>query len=69
MAMAVLLASVAGRAAAADVPKHEAPIPTATLGLMRAKDTTPGAPVLIRTYKKEAELEVCKGGAVQWELT
>src|SRR3954468_17356414 len=60
MTMAVLLASVYGSAAAADVAKHEAPIPAATLALMRAKDTTPTAPVLIRTYKKEAELEVWK---------
>src|SRR6185295_8846425 len=60
MTMAVLLASVYGSAAAADVAKHEAPIPAATLALMRAKDTTPPAPVLIRTYKKEAELEVWK---------
>jgi len=60
MTMAVLLASVYGSAAAADVPKHEAPIPAATLALVRAKDTTPTAPVLIRTYKKEAELEVWK---------
>src|SRR3954471_4334719 len=60
MTMAVLLVSVYGSAAAADVAKHEAPIPAATLALMRAKDTTPTAPVLIRTYKKEAELEVWK---------
>src|SRR4051794_33294571 len=60
MTMAVLLASVYGSAAAADAAKHEAPIPAATLALMRAKDTTPTAPVLIRTYKKEAELEVWK---------
>ena len=47
-------------AAPADPPKHEAPIPAATLALIRAKDTTPAAPILIRTYKKEAELEVWK---------
>jgi murein L,D-transpeptidase YafK len=59
----VALMTLAGqdvRAAAGDVPKHEAPIPAATLGLMRAKDTNPAAPILIRTYKKEAELEVWK---------
>jgi murein L,D-transpeptidase YafK len=59
-ATAVLLASLGGRAAAGDVPKHETPIPAATLALMRAKDTTSTAPILIRTYKKEAELEVWK---------
>src|SRR3954454_16796055 len=60
---AVVLASLAGAgvcAAPGDRPKHEAPIPTATLALMRAKDTTPAASILIRTYKKEAELEVWK---------
>src|SRR3954447_26917186 len=60
---AVVLPMLAGPGASAapgDLPKHEAPIPTATLALMRAKDTTPAAPILIRTYKKEAELEVWK---------
>lgn len=42
------------------VPKHLAPIPSATLALMAARDTAPGAPILIRTFKKEAELEVWK---------
>src|SRR3954471_12955058 len=58
--IAVLLTSAGARAAPDGLPKHEAPIPTATLALMRAKDTTPAAPILIRTYKKEAELEVWK---------
>jgi len=60
---AVALTTLTGpsvHAAPADPPKHEAPIPAATLALMRAKDTTPAAPILIRTYKKEAELEVWK---------
>ena len=55
-----VLANPGARAVAGDLPKHEAPIPAATLALMRAKDTTPAAPILIRTYKKEAELEVWK---------
>jgi len=55
-----MLAGPGVSAAPGDLPKHEAPIPTATLALMRAKDTTPAAPILIRTYKKEAELEVWK---------
>jgi len=61
---AVVLPMLAGPGVSAapggDLPKHEAPIPTATLALMRAKDTTPAAPILIRIYKKEAELEVWK---------
>ena len=40
--------------------KATAPIPIQTLALMAAKNTSPSAPVLIRTYKKEAELEVWK---------
>src|SRR3954449_6301462 len=59
MALAAL-ASSGERVSAGDLPKHEAPIPAATLALIRAKDTTPAAPILIRTYKKEAELEVWK---------
>jgi hypothetical protein len=53
MALAAL-ASSGERVSAGDLPKHEAPIPAATLALIRAKDTTPAAPILIRTYKKEA---------------
>jgi murein L,D-transpeptidase YafK len=37
-------------------------IPNDTIALMEQKDTTPSAPVLIRTYKKEAEFEI-------WKLT
>ncbi len=36
------------------------PIPADTIALMQGKDTTPAAPVLIRAYKKEAELEIWK---------
>ncbi len=36
------------------------PVPPETLALMRNKDTSQNAPVLIRTYKKEAELEIWK---------
>ena len=39
-----------------------APIPEATLASFTAKGTTKNAPVLIRAYKKEAELEVWKQG-------
>ncbi len=40
--------------------KGELPIPAATLALMGARDTSPSAPVLIRSYKKESEIEVWK---------
>jgi murein L,D-transpeptidase YafK len=58
-AVAVILAASAAPALAENA-KADAPIPAATLALMEAKNTTPAAPVLIRTYKKEAELEVWK---------
>ncbi len=40
--------------------RSERPISSATLALMSKIDTTPSSPVLIRTYKKEAELEIWK---------
>jgi murein L,D-transpeptidase YafK len=46
--------------AAPGYPKHEAPIPPATVALMQGKNTSPAEPMLIRIYKKEAELEVWK---------
>jgi murein L,D-transpeptidase YafK len=48
--------------AASGYAKHEAPIPAATLALMAAKNTTASSPILIRTFKKEAELEIWKQG-------
>lgn len=42
------------------MPKALAPIPAATLALMASKNTSADAPLVIRTYKKEAELEVWK---------
>lgn len=50
----------AASAALANPAKHEAPIPAPTLALMAAKGTGPAAPILVRIYKKEAELEVWK---------
>lgn len=41
-------------------PRAFAPIPPQTLALMEANGTTKEAPVLIRTYKKESELEIWK---------
>ncbi|HZZ59804.1 MAG TPA: murein L,D-transpeptidase family protein [Roseiarcus sp.] len=40
--------------------RSEHPISSATLAQMSKIDTTPSSPVLIRTYKKEAELEIWK---------
>ena len=40
--------------------RSEHPISSAVLDQMSKIDTTPSAPVLIRTYKKEAELEIWK---------
>ncbi len=40
--------------------RSERPISSALLDQMSKIDTTPSAPVLIRTYKKEAELEIWK---------
>lgn len=40
-----------------------APIPPATLALMADRGMAPGDPILIRAYKKEAEMEVWKRGA------
>jgi murein L,D-transpeptidase YafK len=60
-AVAVLAAVLAvSTPARADQKAAEAPIPAPILSLMTAKDTTPSAPVLIRVYKKESELEVWK---------
>ena len=58
--VAALAAFLAAGAARAEWPKHEAPIPASTLALMAARDTQPSSPILIRTYKKEGELEVWK---------
>ncbi len=40
--------------------RSQQPISAATLAEMEKLDTTPSAPTLIRTYKKEAELEIWK---------
>ncbi|SFK23630.1 L,D-transpeptidase family protein [Methylocapsa palsarum] len=56
----------AERAHAAEASNGEAPIPAATLALMAARETTPAAPVLIRSYKKEAEMEVWKLSRNGW---
>lgn len=43
--------------------KARAPVPPETLALMREKGLQPSAPILIRSFKKEAELEVWKKGS------
>ncbi len=58
--LTLLLGGHAAPAAPAGYKKHEAPIPSATLALMKSVGTSPSAPLLIRIYKKEAELEVWK---------
>ncbi len=47
-------------AATAEPDKALAPIPGATLALMAAKGTNAAAPLVLRSYKKEAEIEVWK---------
>ncbi|TGD96045.1 L,D-transpeptidase family protein [Methylobacterium nonmethylotrophicum] len=54
---------LAGAAPAASAPKHLAPVPPATLALMAARNTAPSAPVLLRAYKQESEIEVWKRAA------
>ena len=55
-----LMLAVSAIPSRGDVAKSLAPIPSATVALMAAKHTAPAAPLVIRTYKKEAELEVWK---------
>ena len=57
---AVLIATAPARAEIGTSAKALAPIPAATLSLMAARDTAPGAPILMRSFKKEGELEVWK---------
>jgi len=58
--LAVAFGAVLAGQSAYAVPKHAAPIPPATLSLMETKGLSPAAPILIRAFKKEAELEVWK---------
>jgi len=59
-AMLIAASLMLSPAAVAADGKSMAPIPAATLALMKAKDAAPASPILIRAYKKEAELEVWK---------
>lgn len=49
--------------APARADKAEAPIPAATLAQMAAKGTDAAAPILLRAFKKEAEIELWKRNA------
>ena len=52
--------SLGTRVAQAQPAKALVPVPAATVSLMSARDMDPLAPILVRTYKKESELEVWK---------
>ena len=43
--------------------RHLAPIPPATMALMASKGLSKNDPILVRAYKKEAEMEVWKRGS------
>jgi murein L,D-transpeptidase YafK len=42
--------------------RHLSPIPPATMALMASKGMTKNDPIVIRSFKKEAEMEVWKRG-------
>ncbi len=56
---ALLLPTLVG-GVSAEPAKALAPIPAATLALMHAKGTDAAAPLVLRSYKKESEIEVWK---------
>ncbi len=60
---AVAAALMAGPLPVQAAPKHLAPVPPATLALMAARSMAPSAPVLLRAYKQESEIEVWKRAA------
>ena len=57
---AALLALAVAAPLEARAGKADVPVPSATQALMAARDMDPRAPILIRAYKKESELEVWK---------
>jgi murein L,D-transpeptidase YafK len=63
LAAAGLAAAIACAPVDAAPDKALAPIPAATLALMAAKGTNAAAPLVLRSYKKEAEIEVWKRNA------
>jgi murein L,D-transpeptidase YafK len=60
--VALLLGAVLAGETALAAPKYAVPIPPATVALMEGKGLSPASPILIRTFKKEAELEIWKQG-------
>ncbi len=60
---AVSAALLAGPLPVHAAPKHLAPVPPATVALMAARSMAPSAPVLLRAYKQESEIEVWKRAA------
>ena len=70
LAGAGLAAAMLGLGACQDAStRHLAPIPAQTLSLMQTKGMSAADPILIRAYKKEAEMEVWKrDGSGQYAL-
>jgi murein L,D-transpeptidase YafK len=58
--LAAMLAGCEGDQLAGGSGRSLRPISNETIALMSQKDTSPSSPVLIRTYKKEAEFEIWK---------
>jgi murein L,D-transpeptidase YafK len=58
----VALALVACQDAGQQSTRHLSPIPPATMALMASKGLSKTDPILVRAYKKEAEMEVWKRG-------
>ncbi|MFC0282879.1 L,D-transpeptidase family protein [Camelimonas abortus] len=57
---AVVIAAIAAGAAGDAFARADAPLSPGLVAAMRAKDMKPSAPVLLRVFKREAELEVWK---------
>jgi len=58
--VAVFVALFVSTAGVLGEPKGELAVPASTQALMLARDTTLDAPILMRSYKKESEIEVWK---------
>ena len=60
IAAALAMAAVPSAVCAELPDKALAPIPASTVAMMIAKGTSPASPLVLRSYKKEAEIEVWK---------
>lgn len=60
--LAVALAACQNDSFSRSSTRHLSPIPPATMSLMAAKGMSRGDPILIRSFKKESEMEVWKKG-------